>query len=441
MAYPIAAMLLVGALVFAAMGVQWSVLFSASPLLIIIMMFLVFANLVVTGVLFSVATEPFEKPEAPITMLDMQALIASGTFLNYLPFKPGLVGRSVYLKRYHGIGYQESIHVFFTVLSISMLVYGVVIALSIHWPSMAWVKWVAILAIAMPIAGTISTRIKFKQKRRIAKSEQISKDEWSKLNAQERETVQRTLEILSDKRESTEGEVTDDDTVVIEEELDEETQAKNADGWHRVLVMSYIGVLGLLFWWPMAWWVRGLALLAVIGGGAYLIGKSWREMKLRHLTRRHRRYRPESESKEDPQDLRRVVLASLLTAISLRFLDLFLAALRLFAAFAIMGYEIQFGQATILVASGMVVSLFGVTPNGIGLREWAYAAVFAMGGFINTSIDSNVELLGIVLAAAVIDRAIEALIVIPVGLLGLNYLKQKNADETPFERVEDRPVM
>lgn len=61
---------------------------------LLLLLFCVLANIVLTGFLFSVLISRYGK----VGILEMQALIASATLLNFLPLRPGLLGRMAYHK-------------------------------------------------------------------------------------------------------------------------------------------------------------------------------------------------------------------------------------------------------------------------------------------------------------------------------------------------------
>jgi len=102
------------------------------------------------------------------------------------------------------------------------------------------------------------------------------------------------------------------------------------------------------------------------------------------------------------------------TWIPLRSLDLAVTGVRLWLVFEVIGHPVPFETALVLSAAGTWVSLVGFTPNGLGLREWL------LGGLAHW-LDPVTGTLG--LQAAVLERAVEALVVVAVGggtLLGLS---------------------
>lgn len=105
---------------------------------------------------------------------------------------------------------------------------------------------------------------------------------------------------------------------------------------------------------------------------------------------------------------RRIVLGWLW--VPLRVLDMLVGAVRLWLAFGIVGVDVPLSLALVAGAAGMLASLIGLTPNGLGLREWVIAALAGFLGEITTPI---------ALAAALVDRAIEGIVVSIAGLVSL----------------------
>jgi uncharacterized membrane protein YbhN (UPF0104 family) len=95
----------------------------------------------------------------------------------------------------------------------------------------------------------------------------------------------------------------------------------------------------------------------------------------------------------------------------LRAVDLLLGAARLWLAFASVGQPIGYARAVTITAAGMFVSMLPFVPNGLGLREWVIAALAPM----QTAAG---------LAAAVIDRAVEAVVLMVGGGAGIGALQR-----------------
>ncbi len=74
------------------------------PETIALMLGCVLAGLLLTGLLFHVLIARFAR----VPWWEMQALVASTTLANYLPLKPGLIGRVAYHKVRHGIAPVQS---------------------------------------------------------------------------------------------------------------------------------------------------------------------------------------------------------------------------------------------------------------------------------------------------------------------------------------------
>lgn len=286
--YILGAALLIACIVVAVQQGDWAALGEAPPHIITALLGLVAANVVLSGLVFSFITRPFEPPGRRVGLVEMQALIAASTLLNYLPLRPGLIGRAAYLKRGHGITYRASGGVLVVVLVISAIAYAVGLATAL---------WTA------PTDG--------------------------------RSTLVRVFF-----------------TVAI----------------------------------PAA----AAAAVAIV----------------------HRA----SQRRTIPG-----VVENAATAMLPRAGEMVLTALRLSLVFGVIGQAIEMREAVILATCGMFITLVGLTPNGLGLREWLYGAI-AASGFFSGDVEGGLQL---GLTAALVDRAAEAAVVVPAGLMSMVYLKRR----------------
>lgn len=94
----------------------------------------------------------------------------------------------------------------------------------------------------------------------------------------------------------------------------------------------------------------------------------------------------------------------------LRGLDLLVAALRLWLAFALIGQPIGFGDAVLIGAGSLIIKLAALTPNGLGLSEWLVAALAP----VLTPVAAAEAA-----AAALLDRAAEAVVVLVAGIAAM----------------------
>jgi len=110
--YLLAIGLLVASIWYAMRGQRiedWWILLRADPWVTVAFFVTVIASGVLApGIMFWFATRPFVTGR-PLSLLNMQALIAAGALLNYTPFKAGLIGRVAYLKHFHGVGYRAAV--------------------------------------------------------------------------------------------------------------------------------------------------------------------------------------------------------------------------------------------------------------------------------------------------------------------------------------------
>jgi len=260
--------MVVAALWYALAGVKWQVIADTPPMDFVMLAGLVVASVVLTGALFWQVNLSFDaKP--PVALIRMIELIAASSLLNYLPLRPGLLGRAAYLKARHSMPLRQSVQVLLIVIGLS--------------------------------------------------------------------TVVAMLTVL-------------------------------------------VGVLPA----DLRWYG---------GGGAVVIVSAGTPPIARLLLRR------------------RVTHAW--AWIPMRCMELAVAAGRLWLAFAIVGSEIAYWQALIAAAGGFLVSLTGLTPNGLGLREWVVTALATM---VSPALTAPAAL------ATVIDRAAEAVVFAVVGLASLAHI-------------------
>ncbi len=78
----------------------------------------VFANIVLTGLMFSVLMSRHGR----VGLVEMQALIAAAALANYLPLRPGLFGRAAYHKAFNDIAVGATVKVTLVALAISVAI-------------------------------------------------------------------------------------------------------------------------------------------------------------------------------------------------------------------------------------------------------------------------------------------------------------------------------
>ncbi len=80
----------------------------------------VVANIILTGVMFSILKSRYGH----VGIFEMQLLIAAATMLNFLPLRPGLIGRIAYHKKIHDIRVRDSMKVLLQASVISIALAG-----------------------------------------------------------------------------------------------------------------------------------------------------------------------------------------------------------------------------------------------------------------------------------------------------------------------------
>lgn len=254
--------LVIAAVVYAILKVDLSSLENAQPWHVLVLLAAVSLNLVLTSALWWALTLSFDaKPK--VGFKKMFSLVCASGLLNYLPLRPGLLGRTAYLKMRHKLPIKQSITIVITMVGLSALVLG----------------------------GA---------------------------------------------------------TVIIRYVPDELMAGISA-------ISTFVGLIVI----PLA--ARGIL-----------------RRKLKHAW----------------------------AWIPLRLMDLAVTTLRMWVAFRVVGYEIGWIESVLVAAGGTIVALAGITPNGLGLREWAVAGLAS-------------AVTSVALAAALVDRAIETVVVAVSGLLAL----------------------
>lgn len=135
-------------------------------------------------------------------------------------------------------------------------------------------------------------------------------------------------------------------------------------------------------------------------------------------------------------------------ALLLRYLDMLVWVARYWIMFSLVGQSLSFEQACLVAAISQAATAIPLAGNGLGLREWAVAlfaaslpAWFAAGGGgaapdaadpAQTASDAAT----IALAADLINRGVELLIAVPVGLTGLSIVtrtlrRRRRVPESP----------
>ena len=102
------------------------------------------------------------------------------------------------------------------------------------------------------------------------------------------------------------------------------------------------------------------------------------------------------------------------TYVPINLADLLNNSLRLYLAFYVLGQPIPFTTIIIATCASLIVRIAGLTPNGLGLSEWVVAG-------LATAISPVSAATGA--AAALIDRASDVLVSIPLALISAYKLR------------------
>ncbi len=106
-----------------------------------------------------------------------------------------------------------------------------------------------------------------------------------------------------------------------------------------------------------------------------------------------------------------------------RYLEVLVLAARYHAAFALVGSPVEAEQALAFACVGVVAGLFPLLGNGLGVREWAVGA--AAQGLTPYVLQQG-------LAADLLNRAAELLVVLVLGLAGAVWLARKRRSPIRF---------
>ncbi len=121
-----------------------------------------------------------------------------------------------------------------------------------------------------------------------------------------------------------------------------------------------------------------------------------------------------------------------LLALLLRYVDLALWAVRYLAAFALLGRDLGLDAAFALATVSVLATMVPFFSNGLGLREWAV-------GLVAPLITSYQ--LELALTAEIINRAVEVLLVLVLGLTALGWLTWRRSawPHSPPESRDEGP--
>lgn len=97
----------------------------------------VLANIICSAVMFNLIMRRYGR----VGWLEMHALIASSTLLNYVPLRPGLLGRVAYHRLYNGIAVAHSVAAIVQAIMLSFVnvaALGLVVAIAVQFELGVW---------------------------------------------------------------------------------------------------------------------------------------------------------------------------------------------------------------------------------------------------------------------------------------------------------------
>jgi len=125
---------------FGELQAGWVKLRHAAGSDIALMIAMLVANILLDGWVFWAVLVPF-RPDKPVKLREMTALIAATSLLNYLPMRAGMIGRAAYLKQRHGVGYRASVVMLLAVAAATMAIYLLLLALTLSVRRMDALWW------------------------------------------------------------------------------------------------------------------------------------------------------------------------------------------------------------------------------------------------------------------------------------------------------------
>ncbi len=130
----------------------------ASVLSVVALIGCVLANILLTGLLFSTLMSRYGR----VGVIEMQALMAATTLLNYLPARPGLFGRVAYHRLVNGIAVRDAAKVIVGAIVLTMFMVGAMLgALGLGMVTNASALWGAGAIAIVPAVGLIDRRFRW----------------------------------------------------------------------------------------------------------------------------------------------------------------------------------------------------------------------------------------------------------------------------------------
>jgi hypothetical protein len=105
-------------------------------------------------------------------------------------------------------------------------------------------------------------------------------------------------------------------------------------------------------------------------------------------------------------------------AIICRYFDVLLLAMRYWIIFGLIGFDITPETAILLAGAGTVSGLLPLPTGGLGGREWII-------GFVASWVTVFPAAIALGLVADLINRVVELVVVLPLGLLGQRFIREK----------------
>lgn len=192
-------------------------------------------------------------------------------------------------------------------------------------------------------------------------------------------------------------------------------------GGMAAATMAIYAVLSVLTLWrgrlDSAWWALFLASLLVMSWAGLFMLRHWDVW----MPRRLRPYFVESRATIERLEVNR--LASLMgtwAMLVVRGGGIGARVLLVWTAARVIGSPIELPAAVVIAVCGTFVSLVTPLPNGLGLREWLYGALAALGLAGGTLLTKEGGL-----ALGFTERAVEVVVFLVFGTVAIGYIHRR----------------
>jgi len=120
-------------------------------------------------------------------------------------------------------------------------------------------------------------------------------------------------------------------------------------------------------------------------------------------------------------------------ALGIRYVEVAIWGARYWAAFGLLGIAIDAETSLALACIGVIATMVPLLSNGLGLREWAI-------GLASPWLTARIAQVQIGLAADLLNRAAEVIVIAAAGILGAAYLARKKGTDLFSAGPDEEPT-